>query len=128
MFKLSNTSKERLKGVDQRIIKIIDLALTITAVDFGIPEYGGLRTVEDQRALFAKGASKCNGIDDLSNHQSGLAFDVYAYTGGAASWDRNHLTQVAAAILQSASMLGYELQWGGLWKSWQDFPHFELKG
>ena len=44
MFKLSDKSKERLIGVDSRIIEIINKALTITKIDFGIPEFAGLRT------------------------------------------------------------------------------------
>ena len=126
-YKLSARSYERLKGVDNRIFNIIELALTISAIDFGIPESGGLRGAREQRKLFDKRLSKCDGTEIKSEHQSGLAFDVYAYVDGKASWDRYHLTQVAAAILQAASLLGYPLAWGGLWASWQDFPHFQLE-
>jgi len=126
-FKLSSKSKERLTGVDARIIKIVDLALTITHIDFGVPYCGGLRTEADQKALFSNGTSKCDGVKNKSAHQSGLAFDIYAYVDGKASWDRYHLTQVAAAILQAASLLGYELEWGGLWRNFVDMPHFQLK-
>ena len=127
MFKLSKTSKERLQGVDPRIIEIIDLALTITKIDFGIPEFGGIRTAEEQKRLFDRGMStKCDGYENKSYHQTGKAFDIYAYVDGA-SWDRNYLTQVAAAILQAASMLKYSLEWGGHWKGFVDLPHFQLK-
>ena len=128
MFKLGNRSKERLQGVDKRIIEIIKLALTISVIDFGIPEHGGIRDAATQRSLFKRGVSKCDGIKSKSSHQSGLAFDMFAYVDGRASWDRYHLTQVAAAILQAASMLGYQLEWGGLFKGFTDFPHFQLKG
>ena len=127
MFKLSNRSKERLTGVDARITEIIKLALSISVIDFGIPEHGGLRDAGTQRLLFQKKVSKCDGIENKSAHQSGLAFDVYAYVDGKASWDRYHLTQVAAAMLQSAAMLGYQLRWGGLFKSFVDMPHFEIR-
>ena len=127
MYKLSSKSKERLEGVDQRLIKVIDLALTITNIDFGIPGDGGLRTAERQKELFDKKVSKCDGYINKSYHQTGKAFDVYAYVHGKASWDRNHLTQVAAAILQAAGMLGYAVEWGGLWKGFTDMPHFQIK-
>ena len=126
-FKLSASSQERLNGVDNRILNIIELALTITHVDFGIPKYGGLRDAATQRNIFKTGATKCDGIEIKSEHQSGLAFDIYAYVDGKASWDRYHLTQVAAAILQAAALLGYPLTWGGNWRSWQDMPHFQLE-
>ncbi len=125
-YQLSDKSKERLRGVDSRIIEIINLALVISKIDFGIPEYGGLRTAEEQEFMFSEGLSKCDGVTVKSNHQSGLAFDVYAYVNGRASWDRLYLTQVAAAILQAASQLGYKLSWGGLWVNFVDMPHFEL--
>lgn len=127
MFKLSAKSKERLEGVDPRIIEIVDLALTITHIDFGIPGNGGIRTAERQLELYEKGVSKCDGYNNKSYHQTGRAFDVYAYVDGKASWNRGHLTSVAAAILQAASELGYKLEWGGHWRTWQDYPHFQLK-
>ena len=127
MFKLSEKSKERLKGVDPRIIEIVDLALTITHIDFGIPADAGIRTAERQLELYEKGVSKCDGYEVKSYHQTGLAFDVYAYVDGKASWNRNHLTNVAVAILQAASQLGYKLEWGGLWNLFVDMPHFQLK-
>lgn len=125
-FKLGTKSKERLKDVDPRIVEIINLALTFTVIDFGIPEYGGMRSAATQHLLFKKERSKCDGYSVESKHQTGLAFDVFAYVDGAASWDRYQLTQVAAAILQAAGLLGHSLHWGGLWKSFVDMPHFQL--
>ncbi len=126
IYKLSKRSKQRREGVDPRLIEISDLAIQITAIDFGIPEYGGLRSTEEQAELFDSGASKCDGYRKKSRHQSGKALDFYAFVDGKASWEREHLAIVAAAFLQAASMLGYKLQWGGLWGSFPDFPHVEL--
>ena len=126
-FKLSGTSKSRLNSVNPKILEIIDLALSISRMDFGIPEHGGLRTTEEQNILYYKGLSKCDGKENISKHQSGEAFDIFAYKNGKASWDKNDLTLCAAAILQAASILGYGLEWGGNWKTWQDYPHFQLK-
>jgi peptidoglycan L-alanyl-D-glutamate endopeptidase CwlK len=127
MFKLSKSSTERLHGTDPRIMEIVQLALTISPVDFGIPEHGGFRSASTQNELFTKGVSKCDGVKDLSKHQSGLAFDIYAYADGKANWNTTDLTRVAAAILQAASVLKYPLEWGGHWKSWKDMPHFQLQ-
>jgi hypothetical protein len=30
-------------------------------------------------------------------------------------------------MLQAAAMLGYQLRWGGLFKSFVDMPHFEIR-
>ena len=126
-FQLGTNSINNLAGVDGRLIDIADLAIELTNIDFGIPATGGLRTEEVQAKLFEDGFSKADGVSNKSYHQSGKALDVYAYVDGKASWDKLHLALIAAAMLQASAQLGYELKWGGLWKSWQDMPHFEIK-
>ena len=126
-FKLGKNSINNLAGVDGRLIAIADLAIELTNIDFGIPSTGGLRTEADQAKLFADGVSKADGVNNKSYHQSGKAMDVYAYVDGKASWDKLHLAVIASAMLQASAQLGYKLKWGGLWKSWQDYPHFEIK-
>ena len=125
-FNFSKKSHERMITADPRLVEIAMLAIKISKVDFGIPEFGGKRTHIEQRELFDRGASKCDGTRLKSKHQSGLALDVYAYVDGKASWDTGHLTSVAVAMLQAANRLGYKLSWGGLWTRFVDMPHFEL--
>jgi len=127
MFKLGKNSLNNLVGVDERLIDIAEVAIKLSNIDFGIPSTGGLRTEEVQAKLFADGVSKADGVNNKSYHQSGKALDVYAYVDGKASWDKLHLSLIAASMLQASSQLGYELKWGGLWKSWQDYPHFEIR-
>jgi len=127
MFKLGKNSLNNLVGVDERLIDIAEVAIKISNIDFGIPSTGGLRTEEVQAKLFGDGVSKADGVNNKSYHQSGKALDVYAYVDGKASWDKLHLSLIAASMLQASSQLGYELKWGGLWKSWQDYPHFEIR-
>ena len=127
-FKLSKNSIENRSGVDPRLIEISDLALTLSSIDFGHPRLGGLRTAEEQRSLYDQGYSMCDGIENKSKHQSGKAIDFYAFVNGKATWDVDHLTQVAAAFMQAAMILGYRISWGGLWKNFSDYPHVELIG
>ena len=126
MFRLSKNSINNRDGVDPRLIEISDRAIQISIIDFGIPSSGGLRTTEDQAALFAKGVSKADGRHNKSYHQTGRALDVYAYVDGKASWGKLHLALCAAAMLQASAELGYKLEWGGLWTGFQDMPHFQL--
>tara|TARA_R110000851_G_scaffold265570_6_gene418084 strand:- start:2847 stop:3233 length:387 start_codon:yes stop_codon:yes gene_type:complete len=126
MWKLSRRSKANRAGVDQKLIDICDRALAISTIDFGIPSSGGIRTAAEQLALFKDSKSLCDGVDKKSKHQSGRALDFYAYVDGMASWDEAHLTTVAAAFLQAASELGYQLKWGGHWTSFRDMPHVQL--
>lgn len=114
-FKLGQTSKRRCKGIDPRWFEVIDLALGITLIDFGIPKDGGFRTMDRQHAMFLDPTivTGCDGINDISKHQSGLALDFFAYIDGRASWDHESLTHIAAAFLQAAASLGFKIRWGG---------------
>lgn len=129
-FKLSARSQERLSGVNPHVKETIELAIKISSMDFGIPQYGGLRTEEDQAALYTAGKSKCDGRINKSNHQSGDSVDVYAYTDKA-SWEPADLTLVAVYVLIAANQLGYKCEWGGTWTKGSDpygwdMPHFNI--
>ncbi len=126
MFKLGSNSLNNRAGVDPRLIDISDRAIQLSIIDFGIPSSGGLRTTKEQAALFTAGKSNADGRTNKSYHQTGRALDVYAYVDGKASWDKLHLALIASAMMQAANELGYKLEWGGLWKSFQDMPHFQL--
>lgn len=125
-FKFGKNSIKNMTGVNPKLIDIAELALDLSPIDFGIPSDGGLRTAQEQLALFKRGKSQLNGYDKLSNHQSGSALDVFAYVDGKASWDEAHLTTIAAAMLEAAIRLDVPLGWGGHWKSFKDMPHFEV--
>ena len=105
-----------MAGVNPDLIKVTNLAIKLTVIDFGIPADGGIRTAERQKELFDDGFSKADGVINLSNHQLGDALDFYAYVDGKASWQSHHLAMVAAAHLQAASMLGIKINWGGFWQ------------
>lgn len=124
-YKFSKRSLERLEGVDERMVRVIKKALTISRIDFGIPESGGLRTAREQRLLYLAKKSNADGVEHKSRHQSGEAIDVYAYIDGKASWEPEHLTHIATAVLQAAIYLDVPVKWGGLWKNFVDMPHFE---
>ena len=113
---LSERSKSRREGIDQRLIAINDRALEISPIDFGIPQYGGLRSQEEQNQIHLAGNSPyCDGYVNISKHQLGKALDFYAFVDGSASWEPPHLAIVAASCLQAALQLGYKIQWGGFW-------------
>ena len=122
-YQLSDTSTARLFGVDPRLVEIIDRALTISLIDFGVAS--GRRSAQEQNELYISGASNCDGYKVLSKHQFGRAVDLYAYQQKAL-WTKADLALVACAMLESAAALGVPLQWGGKWRSFPDYPHFEI--
>jgi peptidoglycan LD-endopeptidase CwlK len=130
-FEFSTRSLLRLQGVDEELYKLMKLALSRSPIDFGIPEYGGLRTPEDQKKLFDKGLSKADGTIKKSYHQTGKAVDVFAFVNGKASWDEQHLSLIAGVVLSCAKELGLNVTWGGTFgskefKGW-DRPHFQIE-
>ena len=128
MYKLSKRSRERLNGINTVLIDIIEKSIVNSAYDFGIPQYGGLRTNEDQKKLYDRGVSKCDGVKKKSYHQSGNAFDIYAYVNGKASWEKHHLESIARHIQQTAKEhFNVDLRWGGDFKTFYDGPHFEIR-
>lgn len=126
MFYFSGSSLAHRQGVDKRLIELSDRAIEISVIDFGIPETGGVRSAETQNQLYHEGLSRADGYEKLSKHQLGKALDFYAYVDGQASWQKEHMAMVAAAFLQAAVEMGIKVKWGGLWRSWADYPHVEL--
>lgn len=133
MNQFSQSSLTTLKSVNDSLQIIAIKALEICPLDFGIPSTGGLRTEAQQNILFRNGKSKCDGFIRKSKHQSGEALDFYALINGKASWDKYHLTIVAASLLEIASREKISIKWGGHFKPYKlnhgwDLPHIELIG
>lgn len=108
-FKLSKRSLSRLDGVDERMVRVVNTAITVSKIDFGV--ICGLRTIEEQRELVAKGASKTM----KSKHIDGLAVDLMAYVGGRASWELNLYDDIADAMKIAAEEEDVQLRWGAAW-------------
>lgn len=119
-FRLSKRSLSKLEGVHPDLVKVVMLAITLTEIDFGVTE--GLRTVERQRILKAKGASQTMN----SRHITGHAVDLVAYIGSDISWDWPLYYKIADAMKRAAQALDLPIVWGGDWVSFRDGPHFEL--
>ena len=81
MFKLSKRSLERLEGVNPPLVEVVEKAITLTNIDFGVT--CGLRTMEEQQALVDSGASQTM----KSKHLEGNAVDVVAYIGSRITWE-----------------------------------------
>jgi peptidoglycan LD-endopeptidase CwlK len=120
MFKLSQKSLSRLEGVHPDLMRVVNDAISTSKVDFAVTE--GLRTIERQRELVAKGASKTMN----SRHITGHAVDLAPIIDGQIRWDWPPFYDIAAAMKESADRLGVKIVWGGDWISFKDGPHFEL--
>ena len=118
---LSKKSKERLKGVDSSLIKLMEESIKESPYDFGITE--GIRTPERQKQLYDEGKSKTL----KSKHLVGKAVDIAILVDGNITWDKKYYQEVAEHIKKIAKKLGVDIRWGGEFKNFFDGPHFELK-
>jgi len=109
-FKLSDRSRRRLQGVHPLLVGIVNEAIEITKVDFGIS--CGLRTPQEQRKLVDAGKSKTM----KSKHITGHAVDVLAYVKGEVSWEHERYDDIADAFREAAMHAGVNLRWGGAWE------------
>ena len=147
---LSKRSYGNLEKVDKRLFDVVETAIQLTTVDFGVIQ--GLRTMKEQEALVAKGASRTM----KSKHLEGLAVDLMAYIGSRGSWELSLYDNIADAIKAAAVYHEIAIRWGGAWhipdiRNWGgtmeeamnsyidlcraakrrpfiDGPHFELSG
>jgi peptidoglycan L-alanyl-D-glutamate endopeptidase CwlK len=98
-----------MQGVDERMVSVVKFAITATKTDFGVIQ--GMRTLEMQKALVAKGASQTM----KSKHLDGLAVDLMAYIEGRGSWELNLYDDLADAMKEGANAAGVSVRWGAAW-------------
>ena len=108
-YKLSKRSLARMDGVDERMVRVVQTAISLTSVDFGVIQ--GLRTIQEQRELVAKGASQTM----KSKHIDGLAVDLMAYIGSRGSWELSLYDNIADAMKLAAIEQGVAIRWGAAW-------------
>ncbi len=126
------------QGVDARSEKVIATlqpevrpyarALILKAASMGITikAISGLRTYDEQNALYAQGRTKSgrvvtNARGGFSNHNFGIAFDIGVFDGS------KYIPESSRYKAVGAMGVGLGLEWGGNWTSIKDEPHFQLR-
>jgi len=117
---LNPRSEKNLAGVHERLVAVVRRAAEISDLDFIVTE--GVRTLERQKELYAKGASQTM----KSKHLTGHAVDLAALVGAEVRWDWPLYAKLAGAMKAAAEELGTTITWGGDWTSFKDGPHFEI--
>lgn len=109
MFKLSDRSIQRLEGVHQDLIAVVENAIEISSLDFGVSE--GLRTMRRQQHLVDTGKSWTL----KGRHLTGHAVDLIAYDEGVVSWEMSDFAIIATAIRKSSDEINVPITWGAIW-------------
>lgn len=124
----------RLAGVHPTLVARLERVLeAMAALGHPMQVTDGLRTVQQQRRLYAKGRTApgaivtyADGELKKSNHQSkddglGHAVDCAFVVDGRPSWDVALPWQAYGACAEAVG-----LTWGGRWERLRDLPHVEL--
>jgi peptidoglycan L-alanyl-D-glutamate endopeptidase CwlK len=126
--KINTASTARLRGVHPDLVRVVQRC----AADWKDPETGfivtcGVRTLEEQKVLKAKGASKTLRSRHIPTANGyGHAVDLAATVQGQVRWDWPLYDKIAKAMKAAAKAEKVPLEWGGDWKSFKDGPHFQL--
>jgi peptidoglycan L-alanyl-D-glutamate endopeptidase CwlK len=113
-FKLSNRSLGKLEGVHPDMVATVKRAIELTKVDFGVTF--GVRTLEEQKKLYAAGRSQTMNSKHLTQ-DSGFshAVDLVAYDGPNVVWELNVYDDIADAMAEAANEVGCDIKWGAAW-------------
>lgn len=95
---------------------------------FTVKLISGTRTYAEQNILYNKRPKVTNARGGYSNHNFGIAWDVGIFVGSTYYTGKNKKEEQAYIDLSKLIMptLGKLLTWGGNWKSFKDFPHYEV--
>ena len=126
MPRFGKRSKERLRGIDARLVSVLNELVKI--MDVTIIE--GLRSEQRQEKLLKEGSTKTK----FSKHITGKAVDLAPYP---IDWnDRDRFHYMGGMIRGIAKQLNVPVRWGGDWDSdgetkdnrFDDLVHVEIKG
>ncbi len=134
MYKFSEKSKEKLSSCHPDLQRVLEAALKVSAIDFGISE--GHRNKKDQDEAYRTGKSKVQYPNSKHNSTPSMAADVYAYvpSEGGVTWKLKYYYYLSGVIFTVAKQLGIKLRWGGDFNqngnysddSFLDLVHWEL--
>ena len=139
MYKFSKRSKNNLASADEKLQQLFNEVIK----EFDCTIIQGHRTPEEQFELFKKGRERVDGwwtIIDKSkvvtnldgktkqskhNYYPSKAVDVVPYP---LDWkDIDSFKLLASVVKRKAIELGIDVEWGGDWKSFKDYPHWQIK-
>lgn len=127
-MKLNNASQARLRGVHPDLVRVV----LRCAADWTDPETGfivtcGVRSLEEQKILKAKGASRTLRSRHIpAANGFSHAVDLACTLDGQVRWDWPLYAKLAARMKAAAKAERVPLEWGGDWTSFRDGPHFQL--
>ena len=128
MMEFKQSSLSKLKGVHPDLVRVVKRC----AADWSDKQFTfgitcGVRTLEEQKVLVSKGASKTLKSRHIpAPNGFSHAIDVVALIDGAVRWDWPLYDKIAVAMKKAAKAEKVPIEWGGDWVSFKDGPHYQL--
>ncbi len=131
MYRYSKSSKRKLETCD------VDLQILFNEIikHRDCTVVSGMRTPQEQLELYKKGrlgnkgpiVTNVDGYNKKSkhNHNPSLAADVVPYP---IDWnDIDRFKEFGNFVQGVAVGLGLKIEWGGNWRNFKDYPHYQIK-
>lgn len=120
------------KGLHPKVVNAVQSMLTeAKARKLNIGLHYGLRTPDEQQALYEQGRSKPGQI--VTNAQAWESWHCYGLAVDVVFKDKNDTWTWSVPKEQWEELgkigeifAGFE--WGGRWKNFPDYPHFQMRG
>lgn len=121
MPKFGKRSKKELATAHPDLQTLFNEA--IKTVDFTV--ICGHRAREDQEKAFMSGASRLHWPKSKHNKTPSLAVDVIPFP--FKGWENiDEFQNLAVAVKETAERLKIRVAWGGDWKDFKDYPHWQI--
>jgi peptidoglycan L-alanyl-D-glutamate endopeptidase CwlK len=124
-FSLSERSRKNLESCDQAIKTLVYEALK----EYDVVVVEGWRDKETQDKYYSEGKSKLRWPDSRHNKQPSRAVDLGIFNKdlNGIDWaNLNPFFELAGYLKAVARQKGIKMRWGGDYKHFKDYPHFEL--
>lgn len=122
MYKFSKTSLDKLETCHPDLTRLMIAALNSSPMDFSV--ICGYRNKEDQNKAFDKKTTTLKYPESKHNKIPSMAVDIAPYP---INWnDIDSFKQLGEYVKKVAKDLDISIWWGGDWKSFKDYPRFEL--
>lgn len=111
---------------------IAECQILAKAYGYEYKAISGNRTWEEQAKIYAQGRTApgkivTNARPGYSNHNFGIAVDMGVFKGGKYLDELNPAESETFHRKAAVVAEKYGIEWGGSWKSFKDYPHFEYK-
>ena len=127
-MKFNQASENRLKRLHPDLLRVVRRAQKLVKdPDFGAVVTCTVRTLEEQKLLVKKGASKTLNSRHIPGKDGyAKAVDFAVTLNGKVRWDWPLYSRLAKIMKEASRLEKVAIIWGGDCKSFKDGPHFEL--